>query len=93
MNVALMIGLTVMMKWKVSNDWISEEKMKIMANNYERDKKSIMRYQKENIVYVKVGMSSAEKENWQAIAESSGMPLATLIRKLMKEYVAGSNIL
>lgn len=58
-----------------------------MASDYERDKESIMRYQKENIVYVKVAMNREEKANWQAVADASGMPLGTLLRQLMNNYM------
>lgn len=58
-----------------------------MASNYERDKESIMKYQKENTVYVKVAMNREEKANWQAVADASGMPLGTLLRQLMNNYM------
>ena len=53
--------------------------------NYERDKQNIMKWQKENIVKVSVGMSREEREEWQAYAKSKGVPLATLIRELMQK--------
>lgn len=63
-----------------------------MASNYERDKQSIMNYQKNNTSKVVVNLKNEEKEQWQHIAEASGMPLATLIRKLMSEYALANNI-
>lgn len=63
-----------------------------MASNYERDKASYMRYIKENTSKVVVNLRKEEKEQWQHIAAESGMPLATLIRKLMSEYAATKHI-
>lgn len=63
-----------------------------MASNYERDKASYMRYIKENTSKVVVNLRKEEKEQWQHIAEASGMPLATLIRKLVSEYALANNI-
>lgn len=63
-----------------------------MASDYERDKESIMRYQKENIVYVKVAMNREEKASWQAVADASGMPLGTLLRKLMTDYISSKGL-
>lgn len=63
-----------------------------MASNYERDKQSIMNYQKNNTSKVVVNLRNEEKEQWQKIAEASGMPLATLIRKLMSEYALANHV-
>ena len=52
--------------------------------NYERDKASIMRWQKENTVKVSIAMSRTEKAAWQAYAKSKNIPLGTLIRQLME---------
>lgn len=58
-----------------------------MASNYERDKQSIMNYQKNNTSKVVVNLKNKEKEQWERVAAESGIPLATLIRKLMNEYM------
>lgn len=59
-----------------------------MASNYERDKQSIMNYQKNNTSKVVINLKNEEKEQWQHIAKASGMPLATLLRRLMANYIA-----
>lgn len=54
-------------------------------SNYESNKKSILKYQKENVVYVRIGMKPEQKERWQYYAEHvAGMPLGTLIKNLME---------
>lgn len=58
-----------------------------MASNYERDKQSIMNYQKNNTSKVVINLKNEEKERWKRVAAESGIPLATLIRKLMNEYM------
>lgn len=63
-----------------------------MASNYERDKHSIMKYQKANTSRVVINLKNEDKAEWEHIAAESGIPLATLIRNLMKEYIANSNI-
>lgn len=63
-----------------------------MASNYERDKQSIMNYQKANTSKVVVNLKNEEKEQWQRIAAESGMPLATLLRKLMKEFANSKSV-
>lgn len=62
-----------------------------MMSNYERDKRSIMKYQKENTSRVVINLKNEDKAEWERIAAASGMPLATLIRKLMNEYVANNS--
>lgn len=63
----------------------------MMASNYERDKHSIMKYQKANTSRVVINLKNEDKVEWERIAAKSGMPLATLIRKLMQEYVANNS--
>lgn len=61
-----------------------------MSSNYDRDKKSIMKYQKDNIVYVNIAMKREEKERWQHYAKSLGIPLGTLIKQLMDKEISKS---
>ena len=58
-----------------------------MASNYMRDKASYMRYQKEKTSRVVINLKNEDKAEWERIADKSGLPLATLIRKLMNEYI------
>lgn len=59
-----------------------------MSSNYERDKASYIKYQKENISRVVINLKSEDKAEWERVAKASGMPLATLLRKLMANYIA-----
>lgn len=63
-----------------------------MSSNYERDKESIMKYQRNNTSKVVVNLKIEDKAEWERIAAESGMPLATLIRKLMSEYSEKCNV-
>lgn len=56
-----------------------------MASVYERDKGSIMKWQKENVGRVVINLKKEEKEAWIAYAQALDIPLATLIRNLMDE--------
>lgn len=58
-----------------------------MATNYERDKASMMKWQKENTTTVNIRMKHDDKKRWQAAAEAAGKPIATLIRELMEQYI------
>lgn len=62
-----------------------------MASNYQRDKASVDKYRRENISRVAINIKKDEKALWEQMAAEAGMPLATLIRKLMKEYINNRN--
>lgn len=57
-------------------------------SNYKQNKKYVEKYRKEHTARVAINIKKEEKEQWERIAAESGMPLATLIRKLMNEYAA-----
>ena len=61
-------------------------------SSYEQNKKYVEKYRKEHTSRVTINIKNEEKEQWQHIAETSGMPLATLIRKLVSEYALANNI-
>ena len=63
-----------------------------MASNYERNKESIRRYQKKSTSRVVINLRNEDKAEWERIAEASGIPLATLIRKLITEYALANHI-
>lgn len=55
--------------------------------SYKPQYKPQQKYIKKNVDRVVVNTSAEEKQKWQAAADSAGMPLATLIRKLMSDYM------
>lgn len=59
-----------------------------MSSAYEQNKKNVERYRKEHTSRVAINIKKEEKEEWERIAKASGMPLATLLRKLMANYIA-----
>lgn len=61
-------------------------------SSYEQNKKYVEKYRKEHTARVAINIKKEEKEHWERIAAESGMPLATLIRKLMSEYAATKHI-
>lgn len=63
-----------------------------MSSNYEQNKKYVEKYRKEHTSRVTINLRKEEKEEWQRIAEASGKPLATLIRKLISEYAFTNKI-
>lgn len=64
--------------------WNTDKLEKIRKSNYDRDKESIMKWQKDNVSRVVINLKKDEKDAWNAYAESRGIPLATLIRQLMQ---------
>lgn len=63
-----------------------------MASNYQRDKESIMKYQRNNTSKVVINLKNEDKEEWERVAVASGMPLATLLRKLMTDYISSKGL-
>ncbi len=57
-----------------------------MSASYEQNKKYAEKYRKKHIDRVVINLKIEDKAEWERIAAESGMPLATLIRKLMSEY-------
>lgn len=61
-------------------------------SGYEQNKKYVEKYRKEHTARVAINLKKEEKERWERIAAESGMPLATLIRKLMSEYAIANHV-
>lgn len=55
--------------------------------SYESNKKYVDKYRKDHIARVAINIKKEEKEQWERVAAESGIPLATLIRKLMNDYM------
>lgn len=62
-----------------------------MSSNYQRDKANVDKYRRNNISRVAINIKKDEKALWEQMAAEAGLPLATLIRKLMKEYIDNRN--
>lgn len=63
-----------------------------MASNYQRDKANVDKYRRNNISRVAINIKKDEKALWEQAADEAGLPLATLIRKLMYEYMEKSDL-
>lgn len=63
-----------------------------MSSNYQRDKANVDKYRRNNISRVAINIKKDEKALWEQAAAEAGLPLATLIRKLMYEHMEKSDL-
>ena len=63
-----------------------------MSASYEQNKKYAEKYRKKHIDRVVINLKIEDKAKWESVAEASGMPLATLLRKLMTDYISSKGL-
>lgn len=56
------------------------------------NRESVKKYRKEHISRIVVNLKKEDRAEWDKAAEKAGVPLATLIRQLMSDYMEKSDL-